>query len=72
MSTHSEAIANLSIEEWMLDVLRAKGPQLLNELAGCLPETTWAQLLLAIDRLGRVGKITLLQTAHGDYVISPC
>lgn len=70
MSTRSDLVAAPSIEEWMQGVLRARGPQLLDDLAGCLPETTWAQLLFAIDRLGRLRKITLSQTTHGDYVIS--
>ena len=59
-----------SVEEWLLGTLRERSPKTLDELGRCLPETNWAQLLLAIDRLSRRGDITMRLHFHGEYLIS--
>ena len=59
-----------SVEDWLVGALRERGPQTLEELGSCLPQTNWTQLLLAIDRLSRRGDITMRLHSQGDYLIS--
>jgi hypothetical protein len=59
-----------SIDEWILTVLQEHGTQTLDHLGTLLPQITWAQLFLAIDRLSRSGKISLWSPGFGDYLIS--
>ena len=63
-------MAGPSVEEWLREILRERGPKTLDELGHCLPETNWAQLLLAIDRLSRRGDVTMRLHSHGEYLIS--
>jgi hypothetical protein len=59
-----------SIDEWITAALRGKGEQTLDALGSLLPETNWAQLFLAVDRLSRAKKIRIRQTSDHDYVLS--
>jgi len=69
-----ESVASIverpSVEEWVLASLRARGSQTLDQLGSALPETNWAQLFLAIDRLSRSGLVTLRPARQGDYLVS--
>lgn len=57
-----------SVDEWLLETLSGRGPKTLDKLGRCLPETNWAQLLLAIDRLSR--RVDMRLHSHGEYLIS--
>jgi hypothetical protein len=59
-----------SIDEWITAALRAKGQQTLDALGSLLPETNWAQLFLAVDRLSRAERIRIRQTSDHDYLLS--
>jgi hypothetical protein len=59
-----------SMREWVLNILHERGAQTLEEVAGLLPSTNWAQLLLAIDKLDRDGAIDLRFVGHGEYLLS--
>jgi hypothetical protein len=59
-----------SIDEWITAPLRAKGQQTLDALGSLLPETNWAQLFLAVDRLSRAERIRIRQTSDHDYLLS--
>lgn len=58
----------LSTDERILSVLK-RGPQTLGQLSA-LPDVSWAQAFLAIDRLSRSGAISLKRTAGRDYQVS--
>ena len=47
-----------------------RGPQTLDELAHRLPDTNWAQLLLAVDYLTRNKRVSMDMVRRSDYVIS--
>ncbi len=57
----------LSAEERVLEVLRASGEKTMEQLTASLPDVSWTQMFLAIDRLSRSGKVILRRTAPGDY-----
>jgi hypothetical protein len=59
-----------SIDEWVLGALQQHGTQTLDQMGTLLPETNWAQLFLAVDRLSRSGKISLWSPGFGDYLIT--
>ncbi len=56
-------------ERRILDVLRERGPQTLDELCA-LPDLDWAQVLLAVDHLSRSRAITLEMVAPREYRVS--
>ena len=53
----------------LLDVLRAKGPQTLDNLCE-LPEFTWAQVLLAVDHLSRSREVSIEPIGPREYQVS--
>jgi hypothetical protein len=59
-----------SVDEWILDSLRERGAQTMDQLSGSMPAVNWAQFFLAIDRLSRTGKITLWPPKNGEYLVS--
>ena len=59
-----------SIDEWILDHLRWRGDQTLDDLSRLFPKFEEARFLFAIDRLSRAGKIAISPPQDGDYLIS--
>jgi hypothetical protein len=59
-----------STEERVLEALRARGPQTLEALAYFLTDASWSQVFLAIDRLSRVGMISLQPVRRCEYRVS--
>jgi hypothetical protein len=59
-----------SVEEWVLAALQSRGTQTLDQLGASLPETNWAQLFLAVDRLSRAGLVSLRPADRGDYEVA--
>lgn len=58
-----------SIEGRILDVLREKGPQTLENLC-TLPDAGWAQVLLAVDHLSRSCTVAIERIGPCDYQVS--
>jgi len=56
-------------ERRLLEVLRERGPQTLDELCA-LPDLGWAQVLLAVDHLSRSHDIVLEMIAPCEYQVS--
>ena len=65
----AERIGVRASERRLLEVLREKGPQTLDELCA-LPDLGWAQVLLAVDHLSRSHEITLELVAPREYHVS--
>jgi hypothetical protein len=64
-----ERIDMSASERRLLDVLREKGPQTLDNLCA-LPDLGWAQVLLAVDHLSRSHEIVLKLIAPREYQVS--
>ena len=56
-------------ERRLLDVLREKGPQTLENLCA-LPDLGWAQVLLAVDHLSRTHEVAIELIAPCAYQVS--
>jgi hypothetical protein len=50
-------------------VQRAHGCQ-LDHLAVSLPDLTWNQVFLEVDRMSRTGQIRVLSRGNGDYTLA--
>jgi hypothetical protein len=70
VSTVAEVIQQHSIEEWILATVQERGPQTLDQLRAFLPQASWSQLVLAVDRLSRHGDISMRMQSRGDYLIA--
>ena len=56
-------------QERLLKILRERGPQMLDRLCE-LPESTWAQVLLAVDHLSRSRDISIELVGRNEYQVS--
>lgn len=56
-------------ERRLLEVLREKGPQTLENLCA-LPDLGWAQVLLAVDHLSRTREVAIEMIAPCEYQVS--
>lgn len=59
-----------SIEQRVLAALRVGGDKTIEQLTASLPDVSWTQVFLAIDRLSRSGRVILRRTVRGDYQAS--
>ena len=58
------------VEQRIVATLHAGGTKTLEQLAAELPDVSWPQVFLAIDRLSRSGRVVLHRTSRGDYQAS--
>jgi hypothetical protein len=56
-------------ERRLLEVLREKGPQTLENLCA-IPDLSWAQVLLAVDHLSRSREVAIEMIAPCEYQVS--
>lgn len=70
MLSSLSSVSQPSLVEWVLGTLETRGAQTLEDLASRLPDTNWAQLLLAIDYLSRKGRVSMALAGRADYVVS--
>ncbi len=61
---------SLSTDELLLDALRGMQPQTIESLCSLLPGMTWSQVFLAVDRLSRVGAVSLQPIRRCEYQVS--
>jgi hypothetical protein len=66
----SSCLGQPSLADWLVGTLQEWGPQTLDQLGQRLPNTNWAQLLLAVDYLSRNGLVTVGLISRGDYLVS--
>lgn len=59
-----------SIEDWILNIVDARGAVTLDQLGEFVSSASWVSAFLAVDRLSRSGQITLRRIENGDYQIS--
>jgi hypothetical protein len=60
----------LSIEEAIIDTLQRRGPCCLEDVHMSLPNVSWGEVFLAVDRLFRHGRVSLLQLGCSTYQIT--
>ena len=58
------------VEQRLLDALKMKGAQTIEQLASLQPTVSWAQVFLAIDRLSRAGLVFLRRDGGCRYCVS--
>jgi len=72
MRTHSQQpTTQQTVDRRMLGVLKKKGAQSLEGLS-TLTGIGWAQVFMSVDRLSRVGKVSLTPVRPCEYRISIC
>jgi hypothetical protein len=70
MNTLPQEINDVSASERrLLEVLREKGPQTLENLCA-LPDMSWSQVLLAVDHLSRSHAVAIEPIARCEYQVS--
>ena len=52
------------IEEAIIDTLRRNGPCCLDDVVTYLPNLSWGEVFLAVDRMSRDGRVLLRQLDH--------
>ena len=60
----------LSIEEAIVDTLQRRGPCCLEDVHMSLPNVSWGEVFLAVDRMFRHGRVSLLQLGCSTYQIT--
>ena len=58
------------IEEAILDKLRESGPCCLDDVVTYIPNLTWGEVFIAVDRMSRDGRLSLRQLGYSTYQIS--
>jgi hypothetical protein len=59
----------MSIEEAVVETLQRSGPCCLDDLVVYLPNFSWGEVFLAVDRMSRDGRVSLLQLGGSTYQI---
>lgn len=66
----NDVSTSLSTDELLLEALRGMGPQTIESLCSSLPNMTWSQVFLAVDRLSRAGVVLLQPVQRCEYQVS--
>ena len=57
-------------EEFIIDMLQRTGPCCLDDLVSYLPNLSWGEVFVAIDRMSRDGRLALRQHGYSTYQIT--
>ena len=60
----------LPLEEAIIEKLRQGGPCCLDDVVTDLPDFSWGEIFLAVDRMSRNGRLSLLQLGYSTYQIT--
>ena len=60
----------MSIEQAIIEKLRRGGPCCLDDIVAYLPNLSWGEVFLAIDRMSRDGRLLLRQLGYSTYQIA--
>jgi hypothetical protein len=60
----------MPIEETIVETLQRSGPCCLDDLVTHLPNFSWGEVFLAVDRMSRDGRVFLLQLGGSTYQIT--
>jgi hypothetical protein len=59
----------MPIEEAIVETLQRSGPCCLDDIVAYLPNFSWGEVFLAVDRMSRDGRVFLLQLGGSTYQI---
>jgi hypothetical protein len=59
-----------SAEEVVLDMLLRTGPCYLDDLVIQLPNLSWSEVFVAVDRMSRDGRLFLRRLARSTYYVA--
>jgi hypothetical protein len=62
-------IARMHLEETIRETLQKTGPCCLDDLVHTLPQFSWGEVFLAVDRMSRDGRLWLRQLGGSTYEI---
>jgi len=65
-----EDLRMMPVEEAILERLRRSGPCCLDDVVTYLPNFSWGEVFLAVDRMSRDGRVSLLQLGCSTYQIT--
>ena len=57
------------LEEAIVEKLLESGPCSLDEMVNHLPNFSWGEIFIAIDRMSIAGRVSLLQIGYSAYLI---
>jgi len=60
----------MPIEEAVVETLQRSGPCCLDDVVTYLPNFSWGEVFLAVDRMSRDGRVVLRQLGYLTYEIS--
>lgn len=60
----------MPIEETIIKTLRSSGPCCLDDVVTYLPNFSWGEIFLAVDRMSRDGRVLLCQLGYSTYQIA--
>ena len=60
----------LPLEEAIAEKLQKGGPCCLDDVVTYLPNFSWGEVFLAVDRMSRDGRLSLLQLGCSTYQIT--
>ena len=60
----------LPLEEAIVEKLRNDGPCCFDDVVAGLPNVSWGQIFVAVDRMSRDGRVFLRQLGYSTYQIS--
>jgi hypothetical protein len=60
---------NVPTEQFVIDTLRRTGPCFMDDLLSALPELSWSEIFLAVNRMSGDGQLRLLQVGSSTYVL---
>jgi hypothetical protein len=60
----------MPIEEAVVETLQNSGPCCLDDVVTYLPKFSWGEVFLAVDRMSRDGRVSLLQLGCSTYQIT--
>ena len=60
----------MPIEEAVVETLQRSGPCCLDDVVTYLPSFSWGEVFLAVDRMSRDGRVSLLQLGCSTYQIT--
>jgi hypothetical protein len=61
---------NSSVEEVVAEMVRKTSPCCLEDLVTYLPNLTWGEVFLAVDRMSRDGRLLLRKGGYSTYQIT--
>jgi hypothetical protein len=60
----------MPIEQTIVEKPRESGPCCLDDVVTSLPNSNWGEIFLAVDRMSRNGRLSLLQIGYSTYQIT--